>query len=287
MGEGTIPGAMPPPRDFGWPLKPVSSSHFKIHQRENGQFSVVLNHAPLRGVRAKMIAWWFQTFTRLRVTLDGVPGYEGKTVPAYLLWHPSDHLDATLTGRVEADGAPIAGATRIRIQEAMQYERYGWDFPVNAELVVTYVGHDGWAMGRFVPLLGPVMMMRIHFRDVADAGTHIGVHYHYEIVIGLSGSDPVSRFINRRITGAFGTAFFEAWHTHNVIEVGCFENFLPHLYAQRSEGTELRYARDHAPALPTDAQHGFDAELFATRARAFEHSTDPMATLAYKERSFL
>ena len=56
---------MPAKRDFGWSLKPVSSSHFDIHQKDNGQFCVVLNHALLRGVSAVMIAWWFQNFPHL------------------------------------------------------------------------------------------------------------------------------------------------------------------------------------------------------------------------------
>lgn len=50
---------MPAARDFGWAFKPVSSSHFEIHQKENGQFCVVLNHALLRGVSAEMVRWWF------------------------------------------------------------------------------------------------------------------------------------------------------------------------------------------------------------------------------------
>ncbi|WP_415404672.1 hypothetical protein [Tateyamaria sp. SN3-11] len=181
---------MPPPRDFGWPLKAPETSHFEIMQRDNGQFMVVLNHALLRGVSAKMLAWWFQTFTRLQVTLEGVPGYEGQTVPAYLLWHPSDHFNATLKGKTGPHGAPTAGRTRIHIQEAMQYQTYGWDYPVNTELSVTYVGDDGWAMGRILPVFGPVLMLRIHFRDVVQGDTHLGVHYHYEIVIGGTRQRP-------------------------------------------------------------------------------------------------
>ena len=248
---------------------------------------VVLNHALLRGVSAEMLTWWFRTFTQLRVTLDNVPGYEAQTVPAYLLWHPSDHFNATLKGDTGPGGVPVAGSTRIHIQEAMQYQTYGWDYAVNAELTVAYVGDDGWAMGRVLPLFGPAMMLRIHFRDVVEEGTHLGVHYHYEIVIGVRGNDPVSRFINRQITRSFGPQFFEAWHTHNVIEVGTFEHFLPALYAQRHAGTELRYAPLHPGISQTAAQVGHDADLVAQRVAAFTNSDDPMATLAYNKRTFL
>ncbi|MEM8693861.1 MAG: hypothetical protein AAGG57_18525 [Pseudomonadota bacterium] len=278
---------MPTPRDFGWPLKTPETSHFKILRRDNGQFMVVLNHALLRGVSAEMLTWWFRTFTQLRVTLDNVPGYEAQTVPAYLLWHPSDHFNATLKGDTGPGGVPVVGSTRIHIQEAMQYQTYGWDYAVNAELTVAYVGDDGWAMGRVLPLFGPAMMLRIHFRDVVEEGTHLGVHYHYEIVIGVRGNDPLSRFINRQITRSFGPQFFEAWHTHNVIEVGTFEHFLPALYAQRHAGTELRYAPLHPGISQTAAQVGHDADLVAQRVAAFTNSDDPMATLAYNKRTFL
>ncbi len=282
-----IPGSMPAPRDFGWPLKAPETSHFEILQRDNGQFMVVLNHALLRGVSAEMLRWWFQTFTRLRVTLDEVPGYDGQTVPAYLLWHPSDHFNATLKGDIGPDGAPIAGRTRIHIQEAMQYEAYGWDYPVNSELTVAYLGDDGWAMGRSLPLFGPVMMLRIHFRDVVQRGTHLGVHYHYEIVIGAGGRDPVSRFINRQITHSFGPQFFQAWQTHNVVEVGTFEHFLPQLYEQRHAGTALHYAPSAARISEAAPQACRDSDLVAQRVAAFTGSDDPMAILAFDKPTFL
>ena len=76
---------MPPERKFGWELKPNTSSHFAIHERDNGQFCVVLNHALLRGVTSEMLHWWFLNFTRLSVHLPDTPGYEGSNVPAYLL----------------------------------------------------------------------------------------------------------------------------------------------------------------------------------------------------------
>ncbi|MEL6575388.1 MAG: hypothetical protein AAFQ81_05795 [Pseudomonadota bacterium] len=280
-------GVMPPMRDFGWPLKARESSRFDITKRDNGQFTVVLNHALLRGVRAEMIAWWFRNFTRLRVSLTDVAGYEGETVPAYLLWHPSDHLDATLIGRRAQDGAPLPGETRIHIREAMQYLRYGWKYPVDAKLTVAYVGGDGWAMGKRLPVFGPVMMLRIHFKDVVQGGTHLGVHYHYEVVIGVSGNGPVSRFINRRMTAAYGPEFFTAWHTHNVIEVGVFENFLPALYAQRADAPDLRFSRSDSIVPPGNGQTGFDAALFEKRVAALAAAPDPYVEQRYAEATFL
>jgi len=39
---------------------------------------------------------------------------------------------------------------------------------------------------------------------------------------------------------AFGAEKATAWLTHNVEEVGCFEHFLPSLYARRDQGKTIR-----------------------------------------------
>ena len=62
--------SMPPERAFGWNLKPITSAHFAIHERDNGQFCVILHHALLRGVTSEMLHWWFLHFTSLRTTLN-------------------------------------------------------------------------------------------------------------------------------------------------------------------------------------------------------------------------
>ena len=278
---------MPAARQFGWADKPVSSSYFEIHQKPNGQFCAVLNHALLRGVSADMLQWWFLNFTRMSVRLVDVPGYEGQQVPGYWLWHPVDHLSAELGGDLGPGGIPQPGCS-IQIREAMQYDRYGWKYPVDARLQVTYVGDDGWAMGRVLPLIGPVMMLRIHFKDVLEAGQHVGAQYHYEVVIGASGNNPVSRFINSRISGQFGPEFFAAWHRHNVIEVGTFENFLPALFAQRHDFSSLQYARDMNPEWPApDTQQGHDRALFDRRMSSYKRSNTPHEVQQYHSPSFL
>lgn len=278
---------MPAAREFGWAAKPVSSSYFEIHEKDNGQFCVVLNHALLRGVSAEMIQWWFLNFTRLKIRLRDVPGYDGQQVPGYWLWHPVDHLSAELSGALGPGGVPQPGCS-IRIREAMQYDRYGWKYAVDAELKVLYVGTDGWAMGKVLPLIGPVVVLRIHFKDVVVDGKHVGVHYHYEVVIGATGKNSVARFINRRITGAYSPEFFAAWQRHNVIEVGTFENFLPALFAQKEDLSQLEYARDMNPDLPSlDRQQGHDRTLFEKRLGGYMSTDAPFEFQRYQAHSFL
>lgn len=278
---------MPASRDFGWALKPVSSSYFDIHKRENGQFCVVLNHALLRGVSTEMIHWWFRNFTQLKVRLRSVPVYEDQHVPAYWLWHPIDHLSAELSGNL-GPGKIAQPGSLIHIREAMQYDRYGWKHPVNTKLKVFYVGQDGWAMGKILPIIGPIMMLRIHFKDAFQDGQHIGVHYHYEVVIGTGANNPVARFINSRITGKFGPEFFGAWHRHNVIEVGTFENFLPALFAQKDDVHSLEYSPEMNPQPPLpETQKGFDQSLFKRRFEAFSNTETPHSVLEYDSPSFL
>ncbi|MEO1397707.1 MAG: hypothetical protein AAFU56_02420 [Pseudomonadota bacterium] len=278
---------MPAERDFGWALKPVSSSYFEIHEKDNGQFCVVLNHALLRGVSAEMIAWWFLNFAKMKVRLRDVPGYEEQEVPGYWLWHPVDHLGAELSGALGPDGVAKTGCS-IHIREAMQYDRYGWKYPVDTKLKVFYVGPDGWAMGKSLPVIGPVMMLRINFKDVFEEGQHIGAQYHYEVVIGATGNNAIARAINSRITADYGPEFFAAWQRHNVIEVGTFENFLPALYAQRGSASTLEYAREMNPDLPSpDTQDGFDKALFQKRVAGYKKSPYPHAFQRYSRKSFL
>ena len=278
---------MPQERDYGWPLKPTSSTHFEIVTRPNGQFCVILNHSLLRGCTSEMIHWWFLHFPTLEVTLHDVPGYQESTVPAYYLWHPSDHYAATLKG-VLGPGATSQTGAAIHIQEAMQYKKHGWKYPVNSALRIFYCTDDGWAMGKQLPIFGPAMMLRIHYRDVQSQGQVVGVHYHYEIVIGVGGNHAVARRLNHRVTRHFSPEFFEAWHLHNTIEVGTFENFLPALHAQRGDLESIMYSRDMNPiGAEEPPQSGHDRPLFERRVQGYRNAADAHDYQAWDQPSFL
>ncbi|WP_048327681.1 DAPG hydrolase family protein [Crocosphaera watsonii] len=278
---------MPPERKYDWALKTTSSTYFAIHKRKNGQFCVVLNHALLRGVTSEMIYWWFRHFQNIKVTLDDIEGYEGTAVPAYLLWHPSDHFNATLKGKIGSQYEAEAGDT-IHIQEAMQYKKYGWKYQVDQKVKIFYCCPDGWAMGKKIPFLGEVMVLRIHFKDVVENKKVIGVHYHYEVVIGLTADHFLARQINKKVTAEFGPEFFEAWHLHNTIEVGVFENFLPALYAQRETINALHYSKDMNPDFPSpSAQQPHDKHLFDKRMQGYKDAQNPYAYQHYQQKTFL
>ena len=132
-------------------------------------------------------------------------------------------------------------------------------------------------MGRTLPMFGPVMMLRISFANVSgESGEHLGVHYHYEVVIGATGNHAIARAINRRITASFGPEFFSAWHRHNVIEVGTFENLLPALYAQRHNTGPLEYRLEmNTVAGDEETQQAHSLELFKQRVAGYRDAIRP------------
>lgn len=277
---------LPKERQYGWPLKPIESTLFEIIKRPNGQYCVVLQHSLIRGVTCEMIHWWFLHFPDLSVRLEDTPGYEGKTVPAYFLWHPSDHIGVKLVGRASQSGSNKG--RKIKIQEVMQAKSYGDKYPVDNAMTVLYHGKNGWAMGKQVPFIGPAMVLRIHFKDVYEGDTIIGVHYHYEVVAGPTGSNPLAKLIRKKLAGHFSKEFWSAWNLHNSIEVGTFENFLPALFKQRNTPDSLVYRLNMNPIDDdTPQKPGFDNALFDTRVAGYKTCNDPFKYQDAEDSSFL
>ena len=266
--------SMPQERKFEWELKPVSSVHWGQVKNKSGQLCVVLEHSLLRGVTSEMIAWWFKNFANLKVTLNDIEGYEGKKVPAYFLWHPYDHIDAQLYGKLGENNTARAGV-KIHIKETMQYNKYGFKYPVNQALEIFYCENDGWGMGKIIPLIGTMIFLRISYKDVYKDGEIIGVHYHYEVVAGTNKQNFIAKAINKKIVGGYTAEFWEAWITHNTIEVGVFENFLPALFNQRNDLENLQYAKSMNPInqdIVSQQQEGFNKKLFEERLKGYEQS---------------
>merc|ERR1712217_456781 len=65
--------------------------------------------------------------------------------------------------------------------------------------------------------------------------------------MGAGYSSFLKRILNGQAQKTFSEPLFKAWHRHNTIEVGTFENFLPSLWKQRDP-------TDHFKTLTFDAQ---------------------------------
>mgnify|MGYP001793292495 FL=1 len=86
----------------------------------------------------------------------------------------------------------------------------------------------------------------------------------------------------------FLTLFWDAWLTHNTIEVGVFENFLPALFEQRYDMDNLTYSRTMNPIMESPSElKGFDKELFEERVNGYEQSTNAFEYQAGAQKSFL
>ena len=265
---------VPKARDFGWKLKSTDSTFFEVVRNTNDQICVVQQHSLLRGVTTEMIYWWFCHFPNLKVKLIDIPGYEAQIVPAYLLWHPTDHINASLKGKLGVGDTSKVGA-KIHIQEVMQFEKHGLQYPVDQELTIFYHAKDGWCMGKSIPLIGKLMVLRIRFKDCYKDGKIIGVKYHYEVVAGSHLKNFIAKRITKKIVGNFGDEFWEAWTTHNAIEVGVFENFLPALFEQRFDLNNLTYSKA-MNSVPQGSENpkGFDKAFFDQRVEGYRKSTN-------------
>lgn len=123
----------------------------------------------------------------------------------------------------------------IVIKEAMQADVYGTKYLVDGSMKVWYLrngskGSDngGQGMGKVLPFIGQVAASRISWRDSPE-----GVEYHYEVAVGQNKPNLLVGLLQQAITGKFTTDMCRVWRRHNTIEVGCFENFLPAIFAQR------------------------------------------------------
>jgi len=268
-----------PPLDYGWHLKQNNNTLFTTVPKDNGQFAVILNHPIIRGVTTEMLRWWFQRFLSLKVKLYNVPGVEdGRVVPAYFLWHPQDHIGVKAVSGTDENGFMTKG-TVAALAEAMDSEKYGYKYLMDSSLNIIELEQDqGLFMGQDFPIFGPMVRARICWKQLPG-----GVMYHYEIAVGLNEHAGYSSFLKRILNGqaqkTFSEPLFKAWHRHNTIEVGTFENFLPSLWKQRDP-------TDHFKTLTFDAltmnaassypqqQMPADATLFHERVKLYQESND-------------
>ena len=91
---------------------------------------------------------------------------------------------------------------------------------------------DNSSMGLQAHVLGQTLLDLRHSFENVDGG----VHYYSRMVLGLEKGLLKPIINGLAVPRRFSEAKAAAWLTHNVEEVGCFENFLPQLYARRQQG---------------------------------------------------
>lgn len=210
-----------PPYDFGWTLRPVSSADVVQTALGDGRLEILINHAPLTGITTEMLEWWFQSF-------DGIARYKGRSIPAYHLWHPYDHVSVAF----DRGGTQlVAPRNTISIQEV-----FGRDPLYEVNVTAEIHRWDRRGVGFHTDVLGH----RISELDHVFTDTSAGVDYRSRLRFG-AGNGPLRGLINTMIVARrFSPALATAWIRHNVEEVGCFVEFLPDLFATRAITLPLR-----------------------------------------------
>ncbi|MEO1090595.1 MAG: hypothetical protein AAFX81_08180 [Pseudomonadota bacterium] len=213
---------LPVPRDFGWPLKPFESASTAVRTLPTGQMELMIEHDVIRGVTPEMLVWWFTSFAELRVGVAGVD------YPAYLVWHPYDHV--AVEARKARPSGPVQAGDHLRIMECFARDPR---FELDVDALVTRLDPGGIGLRGFA-FRRPFLELVHRFEEIGD-----GTLYRTRMVIGVD-SGLLKPLLNGFVVPRkFSEAKAAAWHRHNVEEVGYFENFLPALFARRDEAPRI------------------------------------------------
>lgn len=210
---------LPAPRPVLWPLRDPSSATV---EREHDRYRTVvrIDHAPLLGVSAQMLQWWYGN-------VPGTMTYAGATYTRYLVWHPLDHIsyEVVSTGRDVADhrrGGPVRAGSELRIREALRRDPGQL---IDIRVTVEELGPNRAVIVKRV-LGTTVVRLENDFSDADDDAA-------YRTTLTVGDTTPLARaglnlVAHRR---AFPEARIEPWITHHIEEIGNLEHFLPDLYA--------------------------------------------------------
>ena len=177
-----------------------------------GGFELAIEHEIIRGISTEMLEWWFQN-------LDRDFDYRGQRLHAYRMWHPLDHIRIDFT-RDEA--GRIAPGQRVHIQEV-----FGRDPRNRIDEHVWLHRWDRYGIGLHATIAGIRMFELNHQFDDVPGGVQYRSRARIGAFSGLVGGMLTRVALPRRFPPQKATA----WFKHNIEEVGCFENFLPELYA--------------------------------------------------------
>ncbi|MTI16364.1 hypothetical protein E1162_03810 [Rhodobacteraceae bacterium RKSG542] len=216
---------MPEPSELGWTCKPLESANVTSRTLSTGVLEVVIEHELIKGVTPAMLYWWFQNFPSLMINLNG------QIIPAYVLWHPRDHVAVELEKL--SDKHTLSAGDILTVHDKFQA---GSTFAIDQKAHISRLDENG--IGLKTTVMGLNFLELTHSYKLSAGGTLCRSH----LTIGAM-TGPLKSMLNR----AMAPKKFEgdkavAWLKHNIEEIGFFENFLPQLYENRSkkEPIELR-----------------------------------------------
>jgi hypothetical protein len=199
---------IPEPLQIDWTMRQVSSANLTTRDLGDGRKRFVLEHAPLPDVRPEMMVWFLKNMNRTDMEWGGHKG-----VLAYRYWHPRDHVHFEILGK------PGPGC-RFKIVEAFQA---GPKYLGEGVFNVPKLDLSGFRLERRI--LGSIIVSADEDFSAISEGMR------YRVTMTLGSANPIVRRLTDRRVHRFISDGFQAWHRHNVEEVGNLPHFLPDLYA--------------------------------------------------------
>jgi hypothetical protein len=199
---------IPEPVPVDWQMRTLDSARITSEKPADGGFRQVIEHAPLPGITPAMCLWYLER-------VDTELTWRDRTVLAYRLWHPRDHIFFKRLGTFGA-------GDRWHIVEAFGADRR---FLLDQVFHVTKIDETGFRME--VRRLGRAVLTA----DEAWRPEPAGLSWTVTMTLHAQPSllRPVSALITRR-----AMPILHRWRQHNVEEAGNLPRFLPELYAGRS-----------------------------------------------------
>jgi hypothetical protein len=206
--------SLPAPRPVLWPLRPQESARVS-RSDDRGRRIITIEHAPLPGVTAEMLAWWYGH-------VPGTMQYADGTYPRYLVWHPLDHITYEVENNLDA---PVRPGSKLHIVEAL-----GRDLGSVLDIHVTVEGMNERSAIISRRIAGSsVVRLENEFESSNGAARYV-------TRMTLGDDTLPGRLLLNRVarTRALPPAKLERWIRHHIEEIGNLEHFLPTLFDARA-----------------------------------------------------
>ena len=205
--------SLPAPRPVVWPLRPQKAARV-ARNRDRGRTIVTIEHAPLSGVTAEMLTWWY----------GHVPGtikYAGGTYPRYLVWHPLDHISY----EVEDGNRSVTAGSKLHIVEALGRHL---DSVLDIHVAVERIDDRSAVISKRV--FGSAVVRLENEYESSTAGAR------YVTRMTLGDDTLPGRLVLNRVahTRALPPRKLKRWIPHHIEEIGNLKNFLPSLFDGRA-----------------------------------------------------